>query len=100
MSALGRDWCRRTWWGRGAVIVAALLTLAAGLCLLDGDEAGAGGHTMGPDLCLSMVAMFLAVASFARPFTVGWPVSLSLAAAPYAVTRHTPEPPPKPASLV
>jgi hypothetical protein len=37
---------------RVAIAALALLILAAGLCLLDHDQDGAGGHSIPRDLCL------------------------------------------------
>ena len=80
-------------WRRGLVLVAVLLTLAAGLCLLDQDDDHDDG--MAFDLCLVMVvAISIAPILLASPLLSGWADAyfpLVLATAPVRVL----DPPPK-----
>jgi hypothetical protein len=90
---------RDRWWVQGAVITAALLVLATGLCLFDQDEDRSGGRVPPPDLCLGMLALSLAVMPLAGLLAAGWTVSPPFATA-HAVALHVPDPPPRPAPLL
>jgi hypothetical protein len=52
---------RRTWPWHVAAVTLAVLTLAVGLCLFDGDEAGPDNHAGVPDLCAGLLASVLTV---------------------------------------
>jgi hypothetical protein len=95
MLAARRDGSREAWWVRGVVVAVVLLVLAAGLCLLDGDDHDTAGQLV-PDLCLSVLAVSLTVMPFAGLLAVGWTRNAPDVAA-YVVARHIPDPPPRPA---
>ena len=95
----GEQQLRKAWWVRGLVLATALLALATGFCLFDQDYSGTASHMTRPDLCLGALAVSLAITPLVRPLAVGWAVRLPVAA-PYTVTIHIPDPPPKPASLL
>jgi hypothetical protein len=82
------------WWVHGAVIAAALLTLATGFCLFDQDDHGAAGHVSAPDLCSSIAATSLVVVFLAGLLPLGWAVS-PLGIPVRVVACHVPDPPPK-----
>lgn len=83
--------------GRAAVLGLALLALAAGLCLFDGNETGTPGHLSAPDLC-SGLALFAFVATLLGLAARG-EVFLSPAAVTYRASRRRLEPPPRLRSL-
>ena len=80
-------------WRRGLVLVAVLLTLAAGQCLLDQDDER--GNGMALDLCLLVVVVLsIAPVLLAGPRRSGWADAYFprvLATAPVRVL----DPPPK-----
>jgi hypothetical protein len=89
--------------GRGTILAASLLVLAAGLCLFDGEAShhdGDGQHEDGVsyDLCFGMIVTSLAVPLLAGPRVSGW-VALDLPRRAYPVSLHQPDPPPKRSSL-
>jgi hypothetical protein len=94
MLAIRDDRLNKTWWIRGVMIAAALLTLATGFCLFDQDDDGSADHVMRPDLCLAMLAVSLAVMPLIRPLAVGWAVSPPVGTV-HVVARHIPDPPPR-----
>ena len=79
---------------RAAVFAMALLVLAVGFCLFDGDGHDAWGDHASVDLCLGLVAISL-------PAVLAAPLSLAGFAPAYqpALVRtfspHVPAPPPK-----
>lgn len=82
-------------WLRGAALVVAVLALATGFCLFDRDhDAGTSDHAAPPDLCFSMLVAAFVVLSLAGLAPTGRAVDM-LFTAPYAVTLHIPDPPPK-----
>lgn len=76
------------------VIALTLLTLAIGFCLFDQDDHAATGHLV-PDLCLGIIAVSLMAMPFDRLVDAGWAWNAPAVAA-YVVTRHMPDPPPRP----
>ena len=94
MLVIRDDRLRKTWWVRGVMIAVALLTLATGFCLFDHDDDGTADHVMPPDLCLTMLAVSLAVMPLIRLLAVGWAVTLPVVAF-HVVARHIPDPPPR-----
>ena len=82
-----------SWWVSSAIVGAALLVLATGLCLFDGH----GGHhddETAQDLCFGMIVASLGVSLLAGPLINGWVRSDSPQLV-YAVSPHLPDPPPK-----
>jgi hypothetical protein len=71
-------------------LLLAVLVLAIGFCVFDGDE---DGHA-GPDLCLSMLATSLAVTLVSRLPLTGMTGADRLAAL-FEVPARVPAPPPK-----
>lgn len=82
-----------TWPARAAVVGLALLTAAIGLCLLDGDELGGGGHAATVDLCNGLALFSFAVAMLG-PAAAGV-ILLSQVAPVYATSLRHLEPPPR-----
>ena len=82
------------WWRWAMVLGAGLLTLAAGFCLLDGDDHH-GASDLVPDICLLVLAASLGVFPLVRPLAAGWALSRADAAA-YVVARYVLDPPPRP----
>lgn len=76
------------------VLGVGLLTLAAGLCLFDGDHHH-GANDLVPDICLVVVVASLGVIPLVRPLAAGWALSCPDAAA-YVVACYVPDPPPRP----
>jgi len=92
-----RAWSSR-WWGRGAVIAAALLMLAVALCFFDTDRDGVDDPGSGLDLCNVSLLIATVVIGLGRPTLAGrWrnEVIPSL----YAVALPRLDPPPKAVSL-
>ena len=83
----------RPWWVWAMVLGVGLLTLAAGLCLFDGDY-HRGANDLVPDICLVVVVASLAVVPLVRLLAAGWAVSRPAAAA-YVVARYILDPPPR-----
>ena len=73
-------------------LVLAVLVLAIGFCVFDGDEHG-GGHA-GLDLCLGMLVTSLSVTLVCRLPLIGLASADHLAAVPEFSAR-VPAPPPK-----
>jgi hypothetical protein len=85
---------RVTGWARGTAIALAVLTLAIGLCLFDGDAHDTTGHAGALDLCLGMLAASLAVPALGRVVAVGDIAEMPLAPVHF-VARAIPDPPPR-----
>ena len=88
--------------GRGsrrqaAVLAAALLALAIGLCVLAAGHAMAD-ESMSPDLCVLMLAVSLTVVLLPGPLLSGW-ARPDLPSRLVLVPVHALDPPPKLASL-
>jgi hypothetical protein len=73
-------------------LILAVLVLAIGFCVFDGDE-HEDGHA-GLDLCLSMLATSLAVTLVSRLPLAGM-ASADRLAALFEFSAHVPAPPPK-----
>jgi hypothetical protein len=83
--------------GRAVIVGLAFLTLAAGLCLFDGDETGTPGHLSPPDLCGGLALFVFAVTLLG--LAARGDVFVSPAAATYRASRRRLEPPPRRRSL-
>lgn len=53
-------------------IVAVLLTLPVGLCLLDGHHSKDGYHGMSPELCASLTGIPVSTVYLTKPAISGW----------------------------
>jgi hypothetical protein len=88
----------QTWWVRTAAAGAVLLALGIGLCLFDADGHLANGHATSPDLCLAMIIVSVVTVFLAGRLAGSWALLVPVMA-PYTVTIHIPDPPPKSLSL-
>lgn len=88
------SWTRHSWNRTVLGLVLAVLIVAVGFCLFDGDEHGSG--RAGFDLCLGMLATVLTVTVVSRLPLAGSATADHLASVPEFSVR-VPAPPPRPA---
>ena len=81
----------------GAVMLAIVLAVAIGGCLLDRDADGIGDESL--DLCVAAVAAIVTPPLLVVTVEVGWRVP-AIASSVSIVTPHLPDPPPKSLLLV
>lgn len=85
----------KSWQGQAALIAAALLILAVGLCLFHGASDESYHHGMAPDLCASVVMVLAATVVLTRPVGNGWLVPVPKRFF-FLVSRDLPDQPPEP----
>ena len=80
--------------GWALVLTAALVIVAAGLCVFDQSHDAMSDHGMSPDLCAGLLVFSLAVPLLAGPGVNGWyrPV---LVRSSCVTPVRVPDPPPK-----
>lgn len=84
----------RQWFRQCVIVVAVILAIGAGFCIIDRHEVNGGDHAMSPGHCLNLIAVSLGTISLAPLLPIGL-ATASLTALVSPVLIRLIEPPPK-----